>query len=181
MLRFSQLRMSLSSPTHTYVMWSKYGKCLLPIHGEICPRSCLPANASAILGCPNLEIPASDDQRWRGDHSICRQIVSVTLIMWQKYPIKPRSFSHIFWKMFWHKRLPLYRVCMNISNHDMAWIAFHVTIFMLNFCDLLWRQIIVQRSYNRRYPGTHYVPFWSSVVWHFSATRKLRWPMISST
>ena len=47
-------------------MWSKYGECLLPIHGEIRPQSCLPGNASAILGCPNLEIPTSDDQRWAG-------------------------------------------------------------------------------------------------------------------
>ena len=63
MLRFSQIRLWLSSQTHMYVVWSKYGECLLPIDGEIRPRSCLPGNASAILGCPNLEIPASDDQR----------------------------------------------------------------------------------------------------------------------
>ena len=61
-LRISQIRLSLSSPTETYVT-SKYGECLLPIQGEIIPRSCLPGNTSAILGCPNLEIPASDDQR----------------------------------------------------------------------------------------------------------------------
>ena len=63
MLQFCQIRLSLSIPTHMQAMWSKYGECLLPIHGEIRPRSCLPGNASAILGCPNLEIPASDDQR----------------------------------------------------------------------------------------------------------------------
>ena len=63
MLRFYQIRLSLSIPTHLQAMWSKYGECLLPIHGEIRPLSCLPGNASAILGCPNLEIPASDDQR----------------------------------------------------------------------------------------------------------------------
>ena len=44
-------------------MRSKYDECLLPIYGEIRPRSCLPGNTSAIWGCPNLEIPASDDQR----------------------------------------------------------------------------------------------------------------------
>ena len=33
------------------------------MEGEIRPRSSLPGDASAILGCPNLEIPASDDQR----------------------------------------------------------------------------------------------------------------------
>ena len=63
MLRFSQIWLSLSSTIHTCVMWFKYGECVLPIHGEIRPRSCLPGNASAILGCPNLEIPTSDDQR----------------------------------------------------------------------------------------------------------------------
>ena len=68
MLRFSQIRSSLSSPTHTYVIWSKYGACLLPIHGEIRPRSCLPRNASAILGCPNLEIQANC--QWLGCHGI---------------------------------------------------------------------------------------------------------------
>ena len=62
MRRFCQIRLSLSIPTHMQVMWSKYGECLFPIHGVIRPRSCLPGNAS-VLGCPNLEIPASDDQR----------------------------------------------------------------------------------------------------------------------
>ena len=70
MLRFCQIRLSLSIPTHTKVMWSKYGECLLPIHGEIRARSCFLGNASAILGCPNFEIPASDDQRcWTGELS----------------------------------------------------------------------------------------------------------------
>ena len=32
------------------------------IHGEIRHWSCLPGNSSVILGCPNPEIPASDDQ-----------------------------------------------------------------------------------------------------------------------
>ena len=60
MLRFCPIRLSLSIPTHMQIMWSKYGESVLLVHGEICPRSRLPG--SAILRCPNLEIPASDNQ-----------------------------------------------------------------------------------------------------------------------
>ena len=56
MPRFSQIRLSQSTPNHTQVMRSKYRHCLLPTDGEIRPRSCLSENASAILGCHNLEI-----------------------------------------------------------------------------------------------------------------------------
>ena len=73
MVRFRLIRLSSSIPTHMQAMWSKYGEYLLPIHGEIRPRSCLPGNASAILGCPNLEIPTSDDQRWTGyNHDLAK-------------------------------------------------------------------------------------------------------------
>ena len=64
MLYFCQIRLSLSTPTHTQVMWSRYREYLLPKDGEIRPRSCLPGNATAIWGYPDLEIPASEDQRW---------------------------------------------------------------------------------------------------------------------
>ena len=37
----------------------------LLIDREIWPQSWLPGNAAAILGCPNIEIPASDGQRWK--------------------------------------------------------------------------------------------------------------------
>ena len=67
MRRFCQIRWSKSIPTHIQVMQSKSVECLLHIYidGEICPQRWLPGNVSDILGCPNLEIPASDDQRWK--------------------------------------------------------------------------------------------------------------------
>ena len=37
------------------------------------PWSCLPGDAPAILGCPNLEIPVSGDQRWNG---YCNEVFS---------------------------------------------------------------------------------------------------------
>ena len=50
-------------------MSSKSGECLLQQlacrRRNLTPNCWLPGNAAAILGCPDLEIPASDGQRWK--------------------------------------------------------------------------------------------------------------------
>ena len=60
---------------------SKYGECLLPIDGEIRPRNWLPGNMFAILGCPNLEVPASDDQPCCGETTIAERPYSTKLLV----------------------------------------------------------------------------------------------------